>query len=106
MDARKVDRRTVLKMAAALATAGLAPDRLFAQAAKPLPLRDEFVIRGATVLSMDAKIGDFERGDVHVRGGTIVAVAQTIPASAVATIDGRGMICMPGFIDTHWHLWT
>ena len=22
------------------------------------------------------------------------------------SIDARGMICMPGFIDTHWHLWT
>ena len=21
-------------------------------------------------------------------------------------IDGRGMICMPGLVDTHWHLWT
>ena len=20
-------------------------------------------------------------------------------------IDGRGLICMPGFVDTHWHLW-
>jgi cytosine/adenosine deaminase-related metal-dependent hydrolase len=21
-------------------------------------------------------------------------------------IEGHGMICMPGFVDTHWHLWT
>src|SRR5262249_4674878 len=21
-------------------------------------------------------------------------------------MEGRGMICMPGFVDTHWHLWT
>jgi 5-methylthioadenosine/S-adenosylhomocysteine deaminase len=113
MDMRKVDRRTALKIATALAAAGVAPDRIFAQAgsgasrsAKPLPSRGEFVIRGATVLTMDPRIGDFERGDVHVRGGAIVAVAQTIPAAGAAALDGRGMICMPGFIDTHWHLWT
>jgi cytosine/adenosine deaminase-related metal-dependent hydrolase len=102
----KFDRRTVLKMATALAAAGLAPNRMFAQAAKALPPRGEFVIRGATVLSMDPKIGDFERGDVHVRNGAIVAVAPSAAAPGASVIDAGGMLCMPGFIDTHWHLWT
>ena len=110
MDTRKVDRRTLLKAGAALAAAGLAPGQIFAQgagrAAKALPPRGEFVIRGATVLTMDPKIGDFEHGDVHVRNGAIVAVAPQIAAGAATAIDGGGMICMPGFIDTHWHLWT
>lgn len=113
MSERKIDRRTVLKAATALAAAGLAPGLLFAQSgsgpsrsAKALPARGEFVIRGATVLTMDAGIGDFARGDVHVRDGAIVAVAQEITAPAASSIDARGMICMPGFIDTHWHLWT
>ena len=113
MDTRKLHRRAVLRMAGAIAAAGLAPARLFAQSnsradlsPKPLPARGELVIRGATVLTMDAKLGDFERGDVHVRNGAIVAVAQSLSAGSVETLDGRGMICMPGFIDTHWHLWT
>src|ERR1051325_1831815 len=100
-------------MAGAIAAAGLAPARLFAQSSsradlsrKPLPARGELVIRGATVLTMDAKLGDFERGDVHVRNGAIVAAAQRLSAGSVETLDGRGMICLPGFIDTHWHLWT
>ena len=117
MSMRKVDRRTVLKATLALAASGLSFSPLFAQSgvggrgsrsntgAKPLPGRGEFVIRGATVLSMDAAIGDFARADVHVRNGVIVAVAETIKSSA-ASVDARGMICMPGFIDTHWHLWT
>lgn len=112
MNEHKIDRRTVLKAATALAATGLAPGWLHAQsgsagaAAKGLPARGEFVIRGATVLSMDAGIGDFARGDVHVRNGAVVAVAQEIAAPGAAVIDARGMICMPGFIDTHWHLWT
>lgn len=109
----KIDRRTVLKVGAAFAAAGLASGRALAQGAqgsarpaKALPPRSEFVIRGATVLSMDPKVGDFERGDVHVKGGVIVAVAPSAAAAGATAIDGRGMICMPGFIDTHWHLWT
>ncbi|HEV8518275.1 MAG TPA: amidohydrolase family protein [Burkholderiales bacterium] len=112
MSEPKFDRRTVLKAATALAAAGLAPGLLFAQSGsgarsvKALPSRDEFVIRGATILSMDAAIGDFARGDVHVRDGAIVAVAKEISLPAATSIDARGVICMPGFIDTHVHLWT
>jgi cytosine/adenosine deaminase-related metal-dependent hydrolase len=109
MDMRTIDRRTILKAGAALAATGLAagcasPQR--ARFAKTLPARDEFIVRGATVLTIDPAIGDLVPGDVHVRDGAIVAVAPQIAASAAGTIDGRGMICMPGFIDTHWHLWT
>ena len=111
MGERKIDRRTVLKAAAAFAATGMAPGRLFAQsgaarAAKALPARGEFVIRSAALLSMDSQIGDFARGDVHIRDGVIVAVAKEIAAPAASVIDARGMICMPGFIDTHVHLWT
>lgn len=111
MHEQKIDRRTVLKAATALAATAFSPNLLHAQAGadrfvKALPGRGEFVIRGATILSMDATVGDFERGDLHVRDGAIVAVAAAIAAPAVTSIDARGMICMPGFIDTHWHLWT
>jgi 5-methylthioadenosine/S-adenosylhomocysteine deaminase len=107
------NRRTVLKMGAALAAMGLGGAGVLAQPSpaarrlsKPLPARTEFLVRGATVLSMDPFIGDFARGDVWVREGTIAAVAPKIYASKAEVIDGSGMICMPGFIDTHWHLWT
>jgi 5-methylthioadenosine/S-adenosylhomocysteine deaminase len=108
----KYDRRTVLKAATALATTGLVSGLGCAQtggqggAAATLPARGEFIVRGATVLTMDAKVGDFLRGDVHVRDGAIVGVAAEINAPAATVIDARDMICMPGFIDTHWHLWT
>lgn len=72
----------------------------------PLPRRGELLIRGATVLTMDSAVPDLAAGDVHVREGAIVAVAPTIEASAAQVIDGGGMICMPGFVDTHFHLWN
>ncbi len=104
-------RRTLLKAAAAFAATGLAPSGPFAQtgagrSVQSLPARGEFVIRGANVLTIDAAIGDLANGDVHVRDGAIVAVAPEIAAPGATVIDARGMICMPGFIDTHWHLWT
>src|SRR5262249_20821150 len=112
MSEGRISRRTVLKGAAALAASGLAPGLGFpptgftARPGPALPPRGEFVIRGATVLSIDPKVGDFPRGDVHVRNGAIVAVAENINAAGLTVLDARGMICMPGFVDTHWHLWT
>jgi 5-methylthioadenosine/S-adenosylhomocysteine deaminase len=114
MNELKLDRRTWLKAATAIAATGLASGMGCAQTgardsgadAKSLPGRGEFLIRGATILTMDAGIGDFVRGDVHVRKGAIVSVAREIAAPSATVIDAAGMICMPGFVDTHWHLWT
>src|SRR5262245_58666781 len=98
----KMGRRAILTAATALAASGIAPNLLFAQTgftARPsrsLPPRGEFVIRGAIVLTIDNKIGDFARGDVHVRNGAIVAVAENISAAGLTVLDARGMICMPG----------
>ena len=108
-----LSRRNLLRSATALTAATLAPASLLAQparnAASPaasLPARGEFVIRGATVLTMDPAVPDLVGGDVHVRDGAIVAVAQKADAPAAQVIDGNGMICIPGFIDTHFHMWT
>jgi 5-methylthioadenosine/S-adenosylhomocysteine deaminase len=75
-------------------------------AAADLPQRGEFIVRNAHVLTMDASLGDLMRGDVHVREGAIVAIGADLPAPNARTIDGRGMIALPGLIDTHNHLWN
>ncbi len=66
----------------------------------------DYVIRGGHVLSMDSALGDFPVGDVHVRNGSIVAVGRDIAAAGADVVDARDMIVMPGFIDTHSHLWN
>ena len=111
MSSDAIDRRAVLAGTTALTAATLLPKAASAQDAVPgnspaLPTRGEFVIRGAHILSMDPGIGDFETGDVHVRDGAIVAVGASVTAQGAQAIDGKGMICMPGFVDTHWHHWT
>jgi cytosine/adenosine deaminase-related metal-dependent hydrolase len=74
--------------------------------ARPLPPREHFVIRGAHVLSMDPAVGEFAQGDVHVRNGEIVAVGPALNAPGAMAIDGANAVVLPGFVETHWHLWT
>lgn len=109
-DYKRISRRVFV---AGAATAGMVstilPNRLFAQGGptdSKLPPRGEFVIRGAYVMTMDPALGDIVAGDVHVRDGAIVAVGKTLQTGAAQVIDGRGMILMPGLVDTHTHLWT
>ena len=111
----RMSRRTMLKGATALGALVAASGELLGQQpvsrsaaapGAPLPPRRELVIRGASVLTMDPNLGDFETGDVHVRDGAIVAIGPRIELTNAQIMEGRGMICMPGFVDTHWHLWT
>ncbi len=110
----RMSRRSMLKGATALGALMATSNNVFAQAparsaAGPraaLPVRGELVIRGAHVLTMDPAIADLPSGDVHVRDGAIVAVGSGLNAPGATVIQGNGMICMPGFVDSHWHLWT
>jgi 5-methylthioadenosine/S-adenosylhomocysteine deaminase len=111
MDERNtISRRTLLGSAAVAGTAGILGGIAAAQAQAPaavpsLPVAGEFLIRDAHVLSMDPAIGDLPRGDIHVRNGAIAAVGVDLAAPGAQVIDGRTMIALPGFIETHWHMW-
>ncbi len=61
------------------------------------------VLKGGVVLSLDPKVGDFEKADVLVEGKRIVAVGPNLGQGAGEMIDCSGMIVMPGFISTHNH---
>lgn len=84
-----------------IATAALRP-----QPMTKLPPRGNFVIRNAYVMTMEKDVGDLKDSDVHVREGAIVAVGQKLSAPGASAIDGRGMIVMPGLVETHWHMWN
>ena len=64
------------------------------------------LITGATVLSMDPGVGDLPRGDVRVEGERITAVGVGLaPAPGEDVLDATGCIVVPGFVDTHRHMW-
>ena len=98
-------RREFLGSVAALGALGL-PGCASLAGAGGLPGRGEIVIRNAYVMTMDAKLGDLSDADVHVRDGAIAAVGRNIEAAGALAIDGRGMIVLPGLVETHWHMWN
>jgi 5-methylthioadenosine/S-adenosylhomocysteine deaminase len=63
------------------------------------------LIKGGTVLTLDPAIGDLAVGDVLIEGDRIVEVGPGIAAGDAEVIDATGMIVMPGFVDTHRHIW-
>lgn len=65
--------------------------------------RRRMLLRGGVVLSLDPKVGDFEKADVLVDGTRIAAIGPNLPANNAEVIDCTGAIVMPGFITTHHH---
>lgn len=63
------------------------------------------LIKGATLITMDAKLGDLPKGDLLIDGATIKAIGPRIDAPAAETIDGAGRIVIPGLINAHMHTW-
>ena len=71
----------------------------------PLDPLQPLVIRGGCILSMDSKVGDLDAGDILVRDGKIAAIDHHLDVTDAHVIDAAGTIVMPGFVDTHRHLW-
>jgi cytosine/adenosine deaminase-related metal-dependent hydrolase/ribose/xylose/arabinose/galactoside ABC-type transport system permease subunit len=63
------------------------------------------LVRGGTVLSIDPAVGDFPTADVLIEGGRIVEVGPGLEVADAEVIDAAGMIVMPGFVDSHRHIW-
>jgi 5-methylthioadenosine/S-adenosylhomocysteine deaminase len=64
------------------------------------------VLRGGTVLTVDAAHTVLPGHDVLVVGETIAAIGPDLPVpDGTVEIDATGGIVMPGMIDTHRHMW-
>ncbi|RPJ27981.1 MAG: hypothetical protein EHM33_06120 [Chloroflexi bacterium] len=63
------------------------------------------LIRNGCVLSLDKKVGNFHQADVLIEGTKISAVGPNLNAAEAEIIDASDMIVMPGFVDTHRHVW-
>jgi cytosine/adenosine deaminase-related metal-dependent hydrolase len=91
--------------AGALGAAASACTSTTAQRDTPTSTRgNRTLLKGGSVLTLDPKIGDFEAADVLIEGTKIAAVQPNLSATA-ETIDASNMIVMPGFVDTHRHMW-
>jgi dihydroorotase/N-acyl-D-amino-acid deacylase len=70
-------------------------------AAAPQPAGYDLLIRNGRIV--DGTGAPWFRGDVAVRGDTIVAVAPRLEGTATRVIDAAGEVIAPGFIDIHTH---
>jgi 5-methylthioadenosine/S-adenosylhomocysteine deaminase len=61
------------------------------------------LIRNGTILTMNDRLEVVE-GDVSVRDGRIVAVGAVEERGHDRTLDARGGLILPGFVQTHIHL--
>ena len=64
----------------------------------------------ALILTMDPNLGEgelgvIEGGDILLAGDTIAAVGKNLQGSGARIVNATGKIVMPGFVDTHNHLW-
>src|SRR5215471_12636560 len=115
-----ISRRGLLKgLAVALATT--VPSLAAAEASQSTPAagalgpvrqspsaNQHIFLTGGTIVSMDANVGDFAKGDVLIEGKKIVRVVETGQLKAppkTQVIDSSNTIILPGFVDAHRHSW-
>jgi 5-methylthioadenosine/S-adenosylhomocysteine deaminase len=72
----------------------------------PRPLRGSYLIKNGAVLSVDRTLGTLPRADVLIRNGVIAQVGPNIDPDGAEIIDASRMIVMPGFVDSHTHMWS
>ena len=63
------------------------------------------LISGGWVLEGPPRRGRFERVDVLVEGASITAVGADLEHADAEVVDAHGCFVLPGFVDTHHHLW-
>ena len=64
------------------------------------------LIADAFVLTMDDELGTLPRGDVLIDGARIAAVGPDLPREGDGGDRRADRIVMPGFVDTHRHMWA
>ncbi|NWA24116.1 amidohydrolase family protein [Pseudomonas gingeri] len=79
---------------------------LLNSALAPLPDQHRLLLlKGGMVVTLDNQLGNFVEGDVLIRGTEIVEVGVNLVAEGAEVIDAKGMIVIPGMVDTHRHAW-
>ena len=105
-----LNRRRFTSLLGTTALAGLAAptliSRTIAQGAAPAVPRGNYLIKNGAVITVDPALGVLLRADIHVNNGRIEAIGSDLAAAGADIIDANDMIVMPGFVETHHHMWS
>ncbi len=114
-DQKTLSRRGLIKASAAVAAGAgfvtsVEPGDAWAATTKKLVQaastpKGRILLKGGTIISMDAKVGDIAKGDILIEGKKIVAVGGDLKVSNAQVIDASNAILIPGFVDAHRHSW-
>ncbi len=63
------------------------------------------LLRGGCVLTLGQRSGNHPRADVLIEDDRIVEVGADLRVRDAEVVDAADTIVMPGFVDTHRHLW-
>ena len=66
---------------------------------------ERILLKGGCVLTLDPDIGNYRTADVLIEGSKIASIGPKLRVSDAEVIDASDMIVMPGFVDTHRHIW-
>jgi len=80
--------------------------RAFAQGPAAPVARGHYLVKNGSVITVDPSRGVLPRADVQVRDGRIEAISPDLQVAGAEIIDATDMIVMPGFVDTHHHMWS
>lgn len=68
--------------------------------------RGLYLIKNAAVITVDPGIGTLPNADILIRNGIIERVGQNLTEKDADIIDATNMIVMPGFVNSHYHMWS
>ncbi len=83
-----------------------APGLMASAAARPAVERGHYLIRNGAVVTVDPTLGVLPRADVLVRDGTIEKIGRGLSARGAEVVDATDRIVMPGFVNSHYHMWS
>jgi 5-methylthioadenosine/S-adenosylhomocysteine deaminase len=67
---------------------------------------EELLLQGGYVMTMDPVVGDLEETDIRLRDGQIVEIGRNLEIGHARRVPADGAIVLPGFVDTHSHLYV
>ena len=68
-------------------------------------MSERTLLRNGCVLTLDPALGNHRQADVLIEGSKIKAVGPNLAVEDTYIIDATDTIVMPGFVDSHRHIW-